>query len=305
VVENLDLTNIDPLKWAEVRRRAKSVRDYLALENPTAADRERFAAMLDLGALQFSNLVKAWDVHKDAMALAPGMRRAPISRSRRDGVDPRARDIARQVIGDIGATTPLSALSDEIDKRCGKAGVKPPSRGTIWLLAVEARGLDGSGEPDGIVVARVHLRLPVDIGRGVIFPEVIVAAETPTGRIIDLAMTRPAGDFDARRVAEAIERECPLAALPITASDADAKMLARYLPPDMPITIVSMTEAARALSNSVGKRIGLLVVSYRPPTIRPTTVMRSGLDRPLAVADAELVLSMARNRHNAELASAS
>lgn len=301
MVEDLDLTNIDPLKWAEVRRRAKSVWDYLALENPSAADRERFAAMLDLCALQVSNLVKAWDAHREAIALAPEMRRAPISRSRRDGVDPRARAITRQVIGDIGATTPLSALSDEIGKRCGEVGVKPPSRGTIWLLAVEARGLDGGGEPDGLVVARVHLRLPVDIGRGVIFPEVIVAAETPTGRIIDLTMTRPAGDFDARRVAEAIERERPLSALPVTASDEDAKNLTRYLPPDRAITSVSMTQALRGLSNSVGKSIALFVVSYRPPTIRPPTVMRSGLDRPPTVADAQLAHLMARERHNGEL----
>ncbi len=78
-------------------------------------------------------------------------------------------------------------------------------------------------------------------------------------------------------------------------------MLARYVPPDMAITNVSMTEAARALSISVGKRIGLLVVSYRPPTIRPTTVMRSGLDRPPTVADTQLALLMAQERHNGEL----
>jgi hypothetical protein len=78
-------------------------------------------------------------------------------------------------------------------------------------------------------------------------------------------------------------------------------MLARYVPPDMAITNVSMTEAARAISNSVGKRIGLLVVSYRPPTIRLTTVTRSGLDRPPTVTDPKLALLIARERHNGEL----
>ncbi|UZK68777.1 hypothetical protein OKW76_12105 [Sphingomonas sp. S1-29] len=301
MIEDLDLTEIDPLKWAEVRRRAKAVRDYLALENQTAAERERFAAMLDLGPLQFSNLVKAWLVHRDATALAPGMRRANPSRSRREGVDPRAREIAREVIVELGATAPLSDLVAKTEDRCERSGVQAPSRSTIWLLAVETRGIDGSAEPDGIVVARVYLRLPVDMGRGIAFPEVIVAAETPTGRIIELLMTRPAGDFDARRIAEAIEHERPFGALPIMAGESDAKALTRYLPPDRTVCRVSTNEAARALSNALGKRIGLLVVSYRPPTVRPTTVMRSGLDRPPNLQDAELVLRMARDRHNAEL----
>lgn len=299
-MDGLDLSEVDPLKWVEVRRRAAAVNEYLGLANPTAADRERYAAMLDLGAHQFSNLVKTWLAHRDAVALAPGMRRARRSRSRRDGVDPRARVIARTVIADLGAATSLPVLIGEIARRCAADKIQPPSRGTVWLLAVEARGKGGAA-PEAIVVARAHLRLPVDTGRGIVFPEVVVAAEVPTGRIVDIVMLRPLGDFDARRVAEAITTAGSASDLTIIARRGDVSALTRYLGPRQRFRIVSDGEAARTLSQALGKRIGLVEIAFRPPSVRPATVMSSGRDRPPSVKDAELVLLIARDRHNAEL----
>ena len=300
--QDLDLTDIDPLKWAEVRRRSRVVNEYLKHEKRTAADRQRFAAMLDLGSAQFMNLVKAWQAQRDATSLAPGMRRAKISRSRREGVDPSAREIAREVISDLGPAGALRELVAETNRRCVAVGLKPPSRGTTWLLSQEAKGRGVDGEPESVVVARAYLRLPVNTGRSTTFPEVIVAAEMHTGRIIELAMTRPGGDFDARRVAGAIERRAPVDPLPIIGIEADAKALMRYLPSEVPVRCVSPARATRALSDTLGTHVGLLVLSFRSPTIPPATMMRSGLDRAPNLDDAELALHIARERHNAALA---
>lgn len=299
-MEDLDLSEIEPLKWAEVRRRAAAVREYLALENPSAADRERFAATLDLGALQFSNLVRAWSAHQDATALAPGMHRARPSRSRKDGVDPVAREIARAAITELGPKASLSELTERIESRCRTANVLPPSRGTVWLLSVEARGRDGGSVPQGVVVARAHLRLPVKMGSKVVFPEVVIAAETPTGRVLDIVLVRPVGDFDARRVAEAITRHA-VPHLPILAADENSDALGRYLPPSVSIKVITALDAKRELSMALGKRIGLVPITFRPPSVRPSTVMKSGRDRAPNVEDAELALHIARHRHNAEL----
>jgi hypothetical protein len=298
----IDLADIDPLKWAEVRRRAAAVTGYLALDNPGAADRERFAAMLDLGAHQFANLVKAWLEHKDAVALAPGMRRARLSKSRRAGIDPRSREIARAVIAELGTSASLDGMLAEVVRRCAADGVPPPSRSSLWLLAAEARGRDGSADPHSILVVRAHLRLPVDLGRGATFPEIVVAAEAPTGRIVDIVMVRPTGDFDARRIVEAIRHQNPSGTLPVVASEEEAKAIARYLPTDATLKDMPVGDATRELSNAVGKRIGMLEIAFRPPSVRPATVMRSGLDRPPGADDADLVLLLARERHNAGLA---
>src|SRR5215213_2570299 len=165
-MEDLDLSEIDPLKWAEVRRRASAVKRYLAIPKPTAADKEHYGALLGLGAQQFSNLVKAWLAHSQAIALSPGEGKAHrASRSKAGGVPPVARRAARETINEMGSATPLSKLMDAIQRRCADLSVSPPSRGTVWLLVVEARGQPaGLEQGNSTIVGRAFMRLPVKVG---------------------------------------------------------------------------------------------------------------------------------------------
>lgn len=298
-MDDLDLSDVDPLKWAEVRRRAEAVKRYLLLQNPSPEDRERFAASLDLGAQQFANLVRAWQVHRSAISLTPGWRRLAPSQSRRDGVTPEARRIAREVIRELGPTAPLCDLLGSTAARCAHAGIRPPSRGTMWLLAMEARGPCQVEEASGLLVARAYLRLPVEMVDAVVFPEVVVVAEFPTGRVIDLALVHTPGAFDGARSAAIIRSEAEHSPLPITAADREGAVLRRLLP-GADITLVAPTEATRMLSSITGKRIGRIELSFRAPTVRPSTVMQSGKDRPPSVEDAEIALMMARQYHNAQ-----
>jgi hypothetical protein len=301
-MEDLDLSEIDPLKWAEVRRRADAVKRFLAIPTPSAADREHYAGLLGLGAQQFSNLVKAWVAHSRATALSPGEGKAHrASRSKAGGVPPIARSAAREIISKMGPETPLSTLMDAIRRRCADLGVPPPSRGTVWLLVVEARGQpDGREEPTSIVVGRAFMRLPVRVGTKVDFPEVLIAAEAPTGRVIEAAMARNFNDPKIGGIAAAISHRKGNT-LPVYVDEEVEAALRLQIGNVAPTEAVTRTRAARMLAEVLGRNLGRIELAYRPLKVRPATVMQSGRDRPLSLPDAQLALQIACERHNREL----
>lgn len=230
----IDVSKIDPLKWNEVRRRAAVVQEFLELDRPTAADRGRFGAMLELGSQQFTNLVKAWQLHGDARAFASGRGKTPgkASRSRIGGVDPKAREIARAVITELGVTTKLAVLTEAVTAHCEAAGVVPPAETTVWKLCMEAKEqIARAGQaiaPDTVLVACAALKLPVDLGSelGVVYPDVIVAVERRSCRVIEIAMDDPTAMPRIKRVAEALQGE----GRPIEIDSGLVASLARELP---------------------------------------------------------------------------
>lgn len=301
-MDDLDLSEIDPLKWAEVRRRADAVKEYLSLNDPSAADRERLGATLNIGAHQFANLIKAWVAQRDASVFAPGLRSQRQSRSKRGGVDPRAREIARKVIAEIGADARISRLVEIVGRRCAAVGVAPPSRSSLWLLASESRSKGADDDDNSVIVGRAYLRLPVKTDGGVTFPEVVVAVEHPTGRVIDAVFAGSAGDFDAERLAASVAGSFGSGNVTVQANDADADRLAPFLPEKCMIDRLLPTLPSIKLSKAVGGKIGRIKLSYRPLKVRPTTVMQSGRDEAPSIADAKLALELACRSHNSALA---
>lgn len=301
-MEDLDLSEIDPLKWAEVRRRAYAVKRFLAIPKPSAADREHYAGLLGLGGQQFSNLVKAWLAHSEAPALSPGEGKAHrVSRSKAGGVSPIARSAAKEIISEMGPETTLSILMDAIRRQCADLGVPPPSRGTVWLLVVEARGQPNAiEEATSIIVGRAFMRLPVKVGKRVDFPEVLIAAEAPTGRVIEASLARNFNDPKIGDIAAAISRR-KRTTLPIYIDEEDEAALRLQLGNVAPTETVTRTRAARLLAEALGRNLGRIELAYKPPRVRPATVMQSGRDRPLSMADAQLALQIACERHNREL----
>ncbi len=303
-MENLDLSNVDPLKWAEVRRRVSVLARYDALRNPTPADRRRYGEMLDLGAQQFANLHRAWSVHRTALAVSPGLRKrrtTGISRSKRGGVDPRARETAREVIAEVGARSTLAALTDAVERRCRELGVIPPSRGTIWQLGMEARALVpvDAGERVDILVARAHLKLPIDMGAdiGIVFPEITIAVERPSARILQLAICSPGETRDVQAIARTLRRQVRHA--DTIAADATLRDgLMRVLPTGTMIRFLAPKVARRALADVLGRYVGRLEIAYKPLRTRPETAMQSARDRAPTLADAERALRFARDAHN-------
>ncbi|MFN3727470.1 MAG: hypothetical protein ACK4SZ_14335 [Allosphingosinicella sp.] len=307
-MENLDLSNIDPLKWAEVRRRVRVLARYDALENPTPADRRRYGEMLGLGAQQFTNLHRAWAVHRDALAVAPGLRKrrtTGISRSKRGGVDPRAREMAREVIAEVGPRSTLASLAEAVERRCHELGVTPPSRGTIWQLGMEARGhipIDAEASED-ILVARAHLKLPVDMGAdiGIVFPEIIIAVERPSGRILQLAICSPGEVGGEQAIARALRPQQVRHAETIVADATLRDGLVRALPTGTLVRSSAPKVARRALADVLGRYLGRLEIAYKPLRARPDTAMQSARDQAPTRIDAERALRFACDAHNSAI----
>lgn len=304
-MDRLNLRDIDPLKWAEVRRRISILASYNGLEDPTPADRRRYAGLLELGPQQFTNLHRAWVVRRDALAIAPGLRKrrtTGISRSKRGGVDPRSREAAREVIAEIGPGSTLAVLAAAVEERCQALGLTPPSRNTIWQLGMEARGLvpaDAEGAEDTLV-ARAHLKLPVDMGAdaGIVFPEITIAVERPSGCILQLAIRSPGCIGDVQAIARALRRRRRRNSDLIVA-DADVRdELIHALPAATPIQSLPPKIARRALADVLGRYVGRLEIAYKPLRVHPDTTMQSSRDRAPTLADADRALRFARDAHN-------
>lgn len=224
-----DFSGIDPARVPEARRRVAALNAYLALDNPSRADIIRYAASIGISRIQFGRLVRVWRNHRDARLLVIGKRGAA---TRDYGIAPRAKEIAEQVIADLGADAPLPKVSSEVDARCAAANVRPPSRGTIWNYIRKARAAVATpaAGPPRIAISRMWFHMPVaDLPKGamptllaaVLLPERIVVAhaisldpERPAqvGDIIDtMAQSRTPGaprrpvllDADDRRAAAA------------------------------------------------------------------------------------------------------
>lgn len=307
-MDNVDLSNIDPLKWTEVRRRVGVLTRYDAMERPTAADRRRCGEILGLGAQQFANLHRVWATHRDALAIAPGLRKrrtSGLSRSKQGGVDPRARDAAREVIAELGPGSTLAVLAAAVDERCQALGIDPPSRNSIWKLGMEARSFatpGGDGDED-ILVARTHVKLPVDIGggTGIMFPQISIAVERPSGRILQLAMHSPAKPADVAAVAEATRHRLARDHLAIVTDATIFDELVDAMPADTVIRPTPPKIARRALADTLGRYVGRLELAYKPLRVGPEAAMQSARDRAPTAADFERALTFARDAHNAAI----
>lgn len=301
-LKNLDLSDIDPLKWAEIRRRVFVLQQHLALQNPTAADRIRHGAKLNLGAQQFQNLVRTWETDHDPRKLSPGVRKRVVrhSRSRRGGVDPAAREIARGVIAELGSSASLLELVELVGLRCTALRITPPSRGTIWLLPVEARGSLSEQHGNVILMARALLKLPVETGKGIVFPELTVAVNVSTRRILAIEAADPNDIPDLRDLATAIRGRDPV----ILADPRIRTRLSRYVPGRTPIATISEKNGRGTLAQVLGRKIGLLEVAYGNLNGTPTKSMHSFRDRAPNFEDARLAVKFAIERHNAAVAAA-
>ena len=69
-MEELDMSGVDPLRYAEMRRRIAVINEFVAIEHTPKAVREAFAARLGIGEKQFMRLVATWRALGDKLLLA-------------------------------------------------------------------------------------------------------------------------------------------------------------------------------------------------------------------------------------------
>lgn len=297
-MNNLDLSEIDPLKWAEVRRRVDVVTGYLNLAKPKAVDRQRSAAKLDLGIQRFGDLVRAWQDQQTAKSMLPGRDIVRPSKSKAGGIHPEAREIARNVIGQARAGTSLPVLVSVIDKRCSVAGISPPSKSAVWLLTKERFKKQIQVGNQSIIIGRAFLRLPMKEGDGVGMPEAVVVVESPSGRVIDVFINPTDLKDRRRRLAAAIEK-VPAGTM-VIASTAETDLISGIIPSEERQEVTPF-QAKRLLSDALGKRIGRIKLNYQSMVLAPTQLMVSELDRPLSRQDTELAVEFAKQQHNITL----
>ncbi len=176
-----DFAGIDPARVPEVKRRIGAIEAYLSLPTPSGSDAIRLARSIGLTRYQFQRLVNAWCEHRDAKMLVVAKR----GKASRDyGIDPRAKAIADEAIEAGGFPAQLTKVAPIIDKRGEEAGIKPPSRATIynWIRQRHSEELDAYGAPR-IIVGRMWPRLVVK-GHPDTFPLLLVAVALPEKAIL-------------------------------------------------------------------------------------------------------------------------
>lgn len=291
----LDLSEIDPLKWAEVRHRVDVINCYLKIEKPKADDRRHHAAKLGLGVQRFGDLVKAWQAQQTAKSMLPGRDPVRPSKSKDGGIDPKARVIARQAIRQARTGTSLSVLVSTIEQRCSIMGLPSPSKSAVWLLTKEKFDSQMAFEKPSIIIGRAFLRLPTKDDVTVVMPEAILVAEHPSGRLIDMFISSKEPKDCACRIIEAI-KQVP-AGTAVTASAAEIALIAESISNDQ-LKEVTPYQAKLVLSDLLGKQIGRIRLNYQSMVLAPAQIMASERDRPLSRQDTELAVEFARQRHN-------
>lgn len=110
-----DFSGVEPTRLAEARRRIGVIEDYLAIEGPSGERTQAAAEKLGLTRWQFMRLTHAWRDHRDPAMLVKS-RTGP---TRRDyGIDTKAKQIALEVIREVGIGAEISNVAPDIESVC-------------------------------------------------------------------------------------------------------------------------------------------------------------------------------------------
>lgn len=185
-MEELDWSDVPVSRRAETSRRIAVLRRYLAIVDPTPADRDAAQAELGVGRATFYNLVRAWTKSgrpadlPGAAAPKEGRRRGPALA---DGVAEAIETAMRTLPGSAS----LAEIHREVARLCALTGTRPPSVDPIArrLREREAeRPVHLVGSPRrSLVVDSCALAIPTRIGRRVALPVVTAVFQEEDGRI--------------------------------------------------------------------------------------------------------------------------
>lgn len=267
-----DYAGVDPLRLAETRRRIEAIEAYLAVRDRTTADTIAHAARIGLSRWQFARLVKAWREHRQPRLLVSG-RHGPTGRDY--GIDATAVLISRDVIAAAGADVELAAAAPEIERLCAEAGVRPPSRPTIWNHIREARirGDVGVGGPPRVVIGRMWFHLPIAGEDPETMPTLLGAVLLPERAIVaHLLSTDPQRPPSAAGLVEMLGtiRTPGAAARPLLLEAADRRAAAGALGEAGLASVPSYRRSTqRELSRAFGGMLAGLPALYQRGLARP------------------------------------
>lgn len=293
-MDDLNMTGVDPMRWAEVRRRVAVVKDFLAISAPTEADRTSHAARLDLSVNQFYALVRAWQEYGRASAIAG----SAATKGRKRATGPRHLDIevkklAIDVIAALGPDVTNAEAVAAVRRAADEKGMKAPSKSTIWNMLMETRRDRASSTANaGLIVGRCFLRLPVSTDGTIGFPPIMLAVRDGDGAVVAASLST--ADDVTDRIAPVVVEAAGGSEILVEGASASA----------FEITYAETRRATpyrirTALSRALGRGIGNVQLVYQPArAVAPSAVLRNSKDRALTSDDAEKAIRAAIDEHN-------
>lgn len=291
-MKTLDMSGVDPLRWAEVRERVAVIIAYLAIGGPTEEDRMAHAARLGLGRTQFLKLVRAWRTHQTAVAIAGAKPKREKARKGWRALPAASERVMCETLERLGPDVRPSVATAAVTAALRAKGLQSPDRSTVWrrLMAIR-RDRGFVADAGDVVVAECRVRLPVLADGTISMPSLLIAARAIDGRIIaalPLAGERPDVSGFAKAALAASRSGC----LTADRAFADAFGGANELRQVGPGT------ARTTLSRIVGRRLGRLELQFNRSGRPADRFLRTEDDRPLDPADARLALESAIAQHN-------
>ena len=183
-----DFSGVVPTRMAEAQRRIRVIEDYLAIQQPSGDDTVAAARELGISRWTFTRLATSWRNHRDPAMLV----RSPTGKARRDyGIDRQAKAIAIKAIQEAGFTAELSTVAPVVERECQTAGIKPPSRSTIYnyILAERRAGRLRFDETPCLVIGRMWFHIPLLGGRLNELPCALLAVALPERRVLAHAIS--------------------------------------------------------------------------------------------------------------------
>jgi hypothetical protein len=183
---SIDLTGIDPVHWAEARRRVAILREWCATARHSKAEGEVYARRMGVSVKHFARLVAVWRKHGDVVRIAGAgsPRGTPRKAVRLPAATHRA---IAETIAELGSSADFELVRREAERRCEAAGTRTASTGMVHHLLMRARqqgeAADSATKPV-ILIGRVRLLLPVDVGSGVAEPDLLLAMVKCGGQIL-------------------------------------------------------------------------------------------------------------------------
>lgn len=298
---NIDLTGVDPRRWAEARRRVAVLRDWTAKHRHTRKECVDAAGRLGLTPKHFMTLVSAWKKHGDVARLSGlGMRRG-AERGRRW----MPAETRKAVLGAVDALGPDARFVDveaEARRRCDEASLPPASSGMIHHLLMQARRRPetraGTSE---VLVGEVGCMLPTLSGTGdVASPTLVVAVLMPETTVLAHRLVPPGGNrTSALRIVLADVLRADMRRPVVVAKRTAGDIPVADGPPRTGLDLRIATRS-EILAKPLGGHIATLPIRHRWPNEGGFRAVaeHASISTPLTAADATEAVRIAVEAHN-------
>lgn len=293
--------DMDPARWAEIRRRVELIKDYLAGPR-TARRREVAAGALGMTPGQFLRLARVWRETGDAARLHGAG--TPLARRNSRQLPKATETILEAVLDDLGPNVRPAAAQREVNARCDAAGTPRPSHTAVYRRLNLRRRERGAvlGDEPLIALVPCAIRLPVTEGGRLVAPLAILAVALPEGSILAAevgaeGIRKPRMDVLLRRLTRLARANAPGRAVVAAPALLDGS--------GKPVQIAGVEVHPSGLPGKVvaavlGQRVGAIEIRKASRSLRAMQERAEArLARPLTLAELPIALLRAIELHNA------